>query len=194
MSIMRRTFLLRLIPALLGLGLAALALLYPLEETDTVTVHGGSKGVAALEEGMVLDMPFDAANPLKEVSVVLSGVKEAQSLTMTLTLLRDGQTVESQDTSLAGVKARERMTLALQDALPAGAYALRVTVRGEGRVTLTGVEKPGALMNGEEQPYAVSLRLISTKRRYGASAIYMGLLLVLLSLVPAGKKGAAGHA
>ena len=143
---------------------------------------------------MVLDMPFDAADPLKEVSVVLSGVKEAQGLTMTLMLLRDGQTVESQDTSLAGVKARERMTLALQDALPAGAYALRVTVRGEGRVTLTGVEKPGALMNGEEQPYAVSLRLISTKRRYGASAIYMGLLLVLLSLVPAGKKGAAGHA
>ena len=191
---MRRTFLLRLIPALLGLVLAALALLCPLEETDTVTVHGGSRGMAALEAGMVLEMPFDAADPLKEVSVVLSGVKEAQGLTMTLTLLRDGQTVESQDTSLAGVKARERITLALQDAPLPGAYALRVTVRGEGRVTLTGVEKPGALMNGEEQPYAVSLRLISMKRRYGASAIDMGLMLVLLSLVPAGKKGAAGHA
>lgn len=194
MSGMQKTTVLRLIPALLGMVLAVLALAFPLEEKGPVTLNSGSRGVAALEEGMTLEMPFDASGTLKEVSVVLSGVKEAQGLTMTLTLLRDGQIAAAQDFPLAGMKARERVTLQTQDNLPSGAYTLRVTVQGEGRVTLTGVEQPGAYLDGGEQPYAVSLRLVCAQKRYGASAIYMGGLLVLLSLVPAGKKGAAGHA
>ena len=183
---MQKTTVLRLIPAALGVVLAVLALAFPLEEKGPVTLYSGSKGVAALEESMTLEMPFDATGTLEEVSVVLSSVKEAQGLTMTLTLLRDGQPAAAQDIPLAGMKARERVTLQARENLPSGAYTLRVTVRGEGRVTLTGAEQPGAYLNGEEQPYAVSLRLVCAQKRYGAPAIYMGGLLVLLSLIEGG--------
>ena len=137
---MQKTTVLRLIPAALGVVLAVLALAFPLEEKGPVTLYSGSKGVAALEESMTLEMPFDATGTLEEVSVVLSSVKEAQGLTMTLTLLRDGQPAAAQDIPLAGMKARERVTLQAREKLPSGAYTLRVTVRGEGRVTLTGAE------------------------------------------------------
>ena len=72
---MQKTTVLRLIPAALGVVLAVLALAFPLEEKGPVTLYSGSKGVAALEESMTLEMPFDATGTLEEVSVVLSSVK-----------------------------------------------------------------------------------------------------------------------
>lgn len=184
----------RLLPArvtlaALGVALVVLALCNPFQEEIREEVNkGGRAAVGPVSAQQALVQPLNVTQgDWTELNVRLETVAEAEEMTLTLAVCQSGETLAQADFPLAGLKKRSMLTLPLPH-LPAGNYELQVTASGAGSTALNGRKaEPPALLDGQPQAEGVYLRLVHDRSVVSAQAVYLGLTLLLLGLVPLGR-------
>ena len=173
----------------LGVALVVLALCNPFVEESREEVNkGGRVEIGPVSELQGLTQSFAvASDDWTALNVRLEDVTEAEELTLTLAVCQSGEMLAQADFPLTGLKKRSVLTLPLPH-LPSGSYELEVTARGVGSTALNGrkAETP-ALLAGQPLTDGIYLRLIHDRSVVSAQAIYLGLTLVLLGLVPLGR-------
>lgn len=181
---------LRLALAAVGLCAILLAFLFPMGYSATQDVIPALRDTKlTLEAGQSLTQTFQADASFTQISLLPSGLRESRDLTLDVTLERDDAVAASATIPLSTVKNNARIKLDFSTQQP-GAYRLTLAATGAGTVKFGG-SAGESMIDGVSQAAALGIRLMTTAQLYGTFPVYLGCLLLLISLVPISGRAAA---